>query len=154
MELKALDPSKGDSSNTTTIATGTRVTGDIQIDCKLHIDGELSGTIISTSLVTIGKAGRVDGEITARKLVVTGRFDGHADCDEIEILSGGRITGQVQSTLLVIERGSIFSGESRLKEQKETLYERNDPPKTAFNEVRRIGEPVNLPPVLAKPGDS
>ncbi|MBF0124984.1 MAG: polymer-forming cytoskeletal protein [Magnetococcales bacterium] len=164
MDLKPFDALKGDpsNSNTTVIATGTRVTGDIQVDCKLHIDGELSGTILSSSLVTIGKTGRVDGEITACKLVVTGRFEGHADCDEVEILSGGRITGQVESNLLVIERGSAFSGESRLKEQKEVqkevlrepqkeiVYERNDPPKNAFGDLRRTGELANLPPVVTK----
>ncbi|MBF0620439.1 MAG: polymer-forming cytoskeletal protein [Magnetococcales bacterium] len=117
---KASEP-KIDKSNTTVIAAGTKITGEISIECKLHVDGEFSGQIRSNSLITIGKTGKVDGEIHSKKLIVTGRFEGTADCGEIEILSGGNVSGNISSRVLVIERGSLFQGESQLKETgKET----------------------------------
>jgi cytoskeletal protein CcmA (bactofilin family) len=111
---------RGDPGTSTTVAVGTRIRGEIQVECDgctLNIDGTVSGTITSRHVVHIGKTGVVDGEIVAKKLTVLGAFEGNADCDEIEILEGGRITGQMVSGLLVIERGSRFAGESRLKER-------------------------------------
>lgn len=80
------------------------------------MDGEFSGQVVSSSIITVGKTGLMEGEITARKLVVTGHFSGTATCDELEILAGGRVQGAISSKILVIERGSFFEGESRLKE--------------------------------------
>lgn len=79
------------------------------------MDGEFSGIIQSTNVISIGKSGVVEGEVTAHKLMVTGQFRGNADCNEIEILAGGKVTGQISTSVLVIERGSTFDGESRLK---------------------------------------
>lgn len=92
------------------------MTGQVEIECKLHVDGEFSGQINSTSLITVGKSGVLEGEVVAKKLVVTGQFSGVADCEEIEILANGRMQGQITSKILVIERGSFFQGESRLKD--------------------------------------
>ncbi|MBF0626521.1 MAG: polymer-forming cytoskeletal protein [Magnetococcales bacterium] len=86
------------------------------LHCRLHIDGAVVGKIVSNNLISIGKSGVLEGEVRARKLVVTGRFQGEADCDEIEILAGGRVSGEIRSKVLVIERGSHFEGNSSLRE--------------------------------------
>ncbi|MBF0310520.1 MAG: polymer-forming cytoskeletal protein [Magnetococcales bacterium] len=107
------DAEKVDRSGTTIIATGTKVTGNFDLECKLHVDGHVTGQVRSSSLITIGKQGLVEGEILAKKLVVTGRFAGTATCEEVEILGGGKVTGRLMTRILVIERGSLFEGESR-----------------------------------------
>ncbi|MFC2074502.1 polymer-forming cytoskeletal protein, partial [Campylobacterota bacterium] len=42
------------------------------LDCNLYIDGEFEGSIKSKKLVTIGKSGKVRGDITTHHLVVQG----------------------------------------------------------------------------------
>ncbi len=81
----------------------------------MHIDGEITGKILSDSIVTIGKQGRVSGEIHASRLMVNGLFEGNANCDNVEVLEGGRFIGKVISKELVIEAKAIFEGESKIK---------------------------------------
>lgn len=104
-----------DTSGTTVIAEGTKVSGTLEIDSKLHVDGIIDGVVNSKSMVTIGSKGIVKGEIYADKLVVSGEFDGNADCKEIDILAGGKLMGDVLSTNLVIESKGFFEGSSKVR---------------------------------------
>ncbi|PAF43553.1 polymer-forming cytoskeletal protein [Helicobacter sp. 11S02596-1] len=100
----------------TIIAQGTKLKGEIHIDCHLHIDGEFEGNIHSKNTVMIGKTGLVSGEIYAQKLIVSGKFSGITESEVIEILPLGRIDGKIISSELVIERKGIFMGESKTKQ--------------------------------------
>ena len=64
----------------------------------------------------IGKSGRIDGTIVAERLVVSGLFKGEVESEIIEILSGGRIEGNVLAANLVIEDGGIFEGISKRRD--------------------------------------
>lgn len=66
-------------------------------------------------MVTIGSSGNVKGEIFAEKLVISGEMQGNADCGNIEILSGGRMSGDLVSTNLIIESQAIFEGYSKIR---------------------------------------
>ncbi len=103
-------------ANTTIIAADTKMTGEIQIESKLHVDGEFSGTINAKSIIFVGETGLIEGNVVSPKLVVTGCFFGTAHCEEIEILASGKVVGQITSKVLVIERGGFFEGESKPKE--------------------------------------
>jgi hypothetical protein len=80
------------------------------------VDGAFTGSVHSNSVVTVGKTGLLEGEIVSKRLVVTGRFLGNADCDEIDILCGGCVVGHLSSKALTVERGSSFEGDSQLKD--------------------------------------
>ena len=103
-------------TNTTIIAAGTTMKGEIQIKSGIYVEGDFSGTINSGDIITVGKTGFVEGDIVSKKLIVTGRFSGTAYCEEIEILAGGKVVGQITSNILVIERGGFFEGESKPRE--------------------------------------
>ncbi len=101
----------------TLVAKNTRIEGKIDLECNLHIDGEIDGEIISNSIITIGKSGFVEGSISAPKVIVNGEFSGTIDADSIEILSNGKVSGKISSKELVIERNGFFDGESHSKEK-------------------------------------
>lgn len=100
------------ASNITTIAAGTHIVGKIDIECNLNIDGELEGEVNSKSIVKVGKSGLLKSNLKAEKLIVTGRFVGTADCESIELISGGEAEGKLISSGLVIDSSSSFQGES------------------------------------------
>lgn len=104
-----------DTSGTTIIAKGTKVTGTIEIECKFHIDGQVDGTIKASNIVTIGSSGSVKGEVFAEKLVVSGELNGNADCNNVEILAGGKMCGDMVSSNLIIESQAIFEGYSKIR---------------------------------------
>ncbi len=109
----------------TIIAQGTKIKGEINTDCHLHIDGELEGTIRSKNTVMIGKNGYVNGDIFANKLIVSGKFKGTTESDSVEIVSLGRFEGVIASTELVIEKKGIFIGESKIKGQSSSTQLKN-----------------------------
>lgn len=119
----------------TIIAQGTKLKGQMNIDCHLHVDGEFEGNILSKNTVMVGKSGIVSGEIYAQKLIVNGRFSGIAECESIEILPLGRIDGQIISSELVIERKGIFMGESKTKQGSNEKIQKN---------VKLLGEKQNV----------
>jgi cytoskeletal protein CcmA (bactofilin family) len=109
------DKSSTNSSNTTIIAAGTKIRGELQVEGSMHVDGEFSGPIDSTGIITVGKNGYIEGDVAAEKLIIAGGFSGTADCGEIRILAGGRVVGRITCKTLMIERGGIFNGQNRIK---------------------------------------
>lgn len=131
------DQSKTDGTATTIIAAGTRIEGNLKGECRVHVDGEFSGCIISKGIISVGKTGIIEGEAFSKKLIVTGSFIGEADCEEVEIAAGGKLVGQIKSNILVIERGSFFEGENKLKDSaKRSIANRKNNHKVVpINEV-------------------
>lgn len=109
------------ASETTIIARGAKVEGIFHCQTRLHIDGEIMGRVFSDSIVTIGKNGKVNGEISSSRLIVNGYFEGSANCDNVEVLEGGHFSGKVTSKELVIEAKAIFEGESKIKVDAEQI---------------------------------
>jgi cytoskeletal protein CcmA (bactofilin family) len=103
------------SSETTIVASGAKIDGVFNCTSRLHVDGEISGEIDSKSTVTIGKGGKISGNVTANRLIVNGFFEGSADCDGIEVLAGGKFLGKAVSKELMIEVKAEFEGESKIK---------------------------------------
>lgn len=107
------------ASETTIVASGAKVEGTFNCQTRLHVDGEIIGKIISDSIVTIGKLGKISGEINASRLIINGLFEGSANCDNVEVHEGGKFLGKVVSKELVIEAKAIFEGESKIKIDEE-----------------------------------
>ncbi len=134
------------SSGATIISSDTKIRGAIQGECKVHVDGEILGPIHSKSIISVGKNGFIEGDVAAKKLIVFGRFSGNADCEEIRILTGGKVVGQITCKTLVIERGSFFQGQNKLKGSPIGITDR--PPgesllsatNNTLNNVTRISE--------------
>lgn len=103
------------SSETTIIASGANVEGTFNCSSRLHVDGIVSGKVNSKSVVTIGKGGKINGEVVANRLIINGLFEGDADCDGVEVLAGGTFLGKVASKELMIEAKAHFEGESKIK---------------------------------------
>ena len=114
-----------DTSETTVIAKGTKITGKIDVECKLHIDGEIDGSIHSSNVVIIGTPGLIKGEIFAERLLVSGEVVGNCDCQNIEILAGGKIVGDIISSNLIIESQGFFEGSSKIKVKEQPLTPAN-----------------------------
>ena len=63
----------------------------------------------------MGKAGVVDGDIIAQRVIISGNFKGSIDSDCIEIMPNGRVEGTITCSELYIEKKGIFIGESKIK---------------------------------------
>lgn len=104
----------------TIIAPGAKIEGTLHISNHLHIEGEIIGNIHSSESVTVGKNGRVNGDIFAKKTSIAGKFNGNISAQIVEILDKGELTGSVSCPEFVIERGGIFEGQSKKIEKNST----------------------------------
>ncbi|WP_120950991.1 polymer-forming cytoskeletal protein [Helicobacter sp. L8] len=130
MAIFTNDHKQAANGSATIIAQGSKLQGTLKMDCHLHIDGEVEGTIHSSNTVVIGKNGIVVGDIFAPRLIVSGKFNGNAHADLIEIMPLGFVDGKIVSSELVIERKGILVGESRPKDNAHPLLENRADSKT------------------------
>lgn len=63
----------------------------------------------------MGRNGKIDGEVFAKKLVIQGTVSGKGEAERIEIHAQGKMVGSVTSSELVIEAQAVFEGESHFK---------------------------------------
>ena len=113
---------KSNGGNDTTIITaGSKIKGEMNVTCKIFIDGEFDGSIISTKEVNIGQKGLVKGEITTDRIIVQGTVEGDINANRVELKSTGRVKGTIESIELLIESKAIFEGSSILKKEKKEL---------------------------------
>ena len=63
-------------------------------------------------MVKIGQSGHVKSDLKAKQLVIAGKFHGNAECESIEIVSGGEAEGKLIAASLTIDATSSFQGES------------------------------------------
>ena len=115
-QLDGVSSSSGGGA--TIIAQGTRIKGEINTDCRLHIDGEFEGNIHSKDTVMIGKSGIVRGDMQTASLIVSGRFIGNVTSNVLEIKPQGRVEGIVVVGEIILERTGVFIGESKIKDSK------------------------------------
>jgi len=106
------------NNSTTIISKGVIIKGELELAAKLHVEGVIEGRVNSTNDISIGKEGFIKGELVAHKLTITGKFEGSADCDTIEIMAGGIVKGDIKIKNIIIENGGIFTGTSALKEKE------------------------------------
>jgi cytoskeletal protein CcmA (bactofilin family) len=100
---------------TTIIAEGTRFKGELNLVCELFVDGEIEGIITSDHEVTVGINGRINGDVTAEKVVIHGKVDGNIDANRVYVQSDGEVKGTIESNELIIESKGVFQGESKIK---------------------------------------
>ena len=93
------------------LGSDCKFTGDVDAKGTIRIDGEFEGKIFSSDSVIVGKSGTVLGEIRAAHAVVSGTVEGNVFAKrKVELESGSRLIGDVESMSLVIEDGVFFEG--------------------------------------------
>ncbi|HTO46970.1 MAG TPA: polymer-forming cytoskeletal protein [Burkholderiales bacterium] len=102
----------------TLIGPGIRVEGDLAFSGGLRIDGEVHGNVIAASeqpsVLVIGATGRVQGEIRATRMVVSGVVSGSIHASELlELHPGARISGELRYGALEVHPGAVLEVELR-----------------------------------------
>ncbi len=91
------------------------VTGKLSFETATRIEGKLRGEVRATDLLVVGVAASVHATVQAANLVVLGEVRGQVQgATRVEICSGGRLFGDVETKCLVIQEGATFEGRSRM----------------------------------------
>lgn len=98
------------------IDPGLLITGTLEGDGELQIDGQVRGDIRCTHL-TVGSAATVDGNITADEVVVRGKVTGIIGGNRVMLMDSAHVESEIFHRRLSIEEGAHFEGEARFNEQ-------------------------------------
>jgi len=97
------------------ISAGTTLTGDINSNSDLRIDGTLVGNINSTAKVIIGANGVVQGDIQGQQADILGKVTGAVKVKELLQLKGSSmIKGNIHAGKLQVEPTATFNGECHM----------------------------------------
>ena len=91
------------------------VTGKLSFETATRIEGKLRGEVRASDLLVIGADAVVHATVQATKLVVLGEIRGQVQgASRVEICSGGRLFGDVETKCLVVQEGATFEGRSKM----------------------------------------
>ena len=93
------------------IGIGTKITGDVNSNGDIRVDGSLTGKLITKGKVVIGETGKVKGEINCKNSDVEGSIEGKITVSELlSLKTKARIHGDIIATKLAVEPGCQFTG--------------------------------------------
>jgi cytoskeletal protein CcmA (bactofilin family) len=110
--MKLIKPNyKIDETIQTIVGMDSLLTGVIHAGGSIRLEGGYSGEINSQGTVFVGHKSVVQGNIHAMRVVVAGEVQGDIEVIEsIDILSTGKITGDIRGKKLTIDEGATFLG--------------------------------------------
>jgi len=102
------------------LGQGSVFKGDIRVNGMLRLDGDFTGTIVSTGKVFISETARVESSINASSVVVGGVVKGDITAtDKVTVLSTGMVVGDIRTARLVAEEGVVLDGNCFIFIEKE-----------------------------------
>jgi cytoskeletal protein CcmA (bactofilin family) len=85
------------------------VTGNIEAEVDLHIEGRVQGDVRCATLI-LGETSSVVGKIFAERVRVSGTVEGAINTTDLAIESSARVKGEVTYSRLRIGNGGIVEG--------------------------------------------
>lgn len=82
-----------------------RYSGTVLVDCEFH------GSIVTDDTLLVGESGRVDADICAGVIEISGKVNGNIKAmSRVKILSGGEVHGNIETPTISMEEGVLFEG--------------------------------------------
>jgi len=103
--------------------------GTLTAKGSLRIDGRVDGSVVDAKIVTIGKSGKVKGDISCEICYVSGEVKGNITAlDHIEAQNGSRVDGDMRSPRIMLEEGALFNGNCSMDNNTPKNAERQQQP--------------------------
>lgn len=109
-------------NNLNIINAGTTIVGDLSSEGDMRIDGTVKGYISSKARLVLGPTCRVEGDIKAANVEISGEVNGNIFVSELlTVKASAKINGDIVSNKLIIESGAEFNGKCSMKDGKNSL---------------------------------
>jgi cytoskeletal protein CcmA (bactofilin family) len=105
-----------------TIGKSICIRGELTGNEDLTIEGKVEGKVdLADHNLTIGSTGRIEAEVSAKKVIVEGEVTGNiAAGEKVELTASGRVKGDIVAPRVVIADGAQFKGMVDMAESKST----------------------------------
>lgn len=103
------------------ISAGMRITGDIDTNGTIKIDGRIEGSVVGARQMMLGRNGAIHGNVHAGEVVVGGLVDGAIVADErLELQSSAVVNGDIDTKSIVVLEGARINGSVRMQDGRRT----------------------------------
>ncbi|MBK8608854.1 MAG: polymer-forming cytoskeletal protein [Chitinophagaceae bacterium] len=103
------------SNASTMIGAGTTITGDLESNGDIRIDGILNGNLKGKAKIIIGADGVVEGNIEGLQADIMGRVTGTIRVQELLFLHGKtEVHGDIYAGKLQVEPTAVFNGKCHM----------------------------------------
>lgn len=98
------------------IATGLRVTGALDTNGVVKVEGVIEGSVRAEGQVLVAKGGVVEGDILTREAIIGGEVRGAIFADErVEVQATSVIEGDITTQRIVVQEGGEVNGQLRME---------------------------------------
>lgn len=108
------DRNNHSNNETSLIARGTSIRGDVCFGGALHLDGRIEGSVIGEgedAMFTLSEHGQVHGEINVSNAVINGHVTGDVHVSvRLELAAQARIDGDLRYHTLEMAAGAQVNG--------------------------------------------
>jgi len=109
-------PDVSSGSKETVISAGTQVVGALRSEGNVRLYDVFSGDVAALGTVTVSANARLEGNLTCSSAVIAGLVGGNVTAQQVTLLSGGRILGDVRTERLAADEGAVVEGLIMLEE--------------------------------------
>ena len=112
-------PSPETTMENTVIGEKISIEGNIRGDEHLVIEGSMKGNVeMEKHNFTVGSKGRVEGEINAQNVKISGQFIGNIKTQgKVEITKEADFMGDIRAKSIAVEDGAYFKGSIELDKE-------------------------------------
>lgn len=102
-----------------TLGKGSEFEGKLTFDGVVKVDGRFSGEIFSKGTLIVGQNAEIRAEISVSSVVIQGRVVGNVVAPNcVELHAPARLTGNITTPCLFIEKGVVFEGSTLMDGDK------------------------------------
>jgi len=96
----------------TFLGSQTRITGKLEFEGAIRIDGHFEGDIISKEgSVIVGQDAILKGDIKVASIFILGEVNGNIEAENrIDIHPPGKMIGDIKAPIILIDPGVVFNG--------------------------------------------
>lgn len=100
----------------TVIGPSVHIVGEVKSQEDLLLEGSVEGRIEGSQTVTVGRQGRVKGEVSGKVVRIVGKVEGDISAlEKVEIVPEGKLFGNIKATRIVISEGALFKGKVEME---------------------------------------
>ncbi len=99
------------------LGKGSEFDGKLAFEGTVRIDGTFTGEITTSDTLIVGEGAKVQAEISCGTIVVHGQVGGNIHATRaVELHTPARVKGDVTTPSLMIEKGVVFEGHSKMED--------------------------------------
>jgi len=134
----------------TLIGVGTEIKGNLKATGGIRIDGRVNGEILHEGDLVVGEEGVVEASIKTRNATIAGEVRGNVEASgRVEIVSTGKLLGDIVVTTLIINEGALFDGHCQMKQGEGGEHGRRSLKERALSKpTPQDGGPSALGPIV------